>query len=80
MTTRQEQNRQIVQLMQTLVESYPDLRFGQILQNFGFVDVLELHKHVMEFSGNVWTDEFYKEPEVILKRVKEAIIKLREQS
>lgn len=34
---RQEANRELIQNLTAYVEKYPDLRFGQILEGFGFV-------------------------------------------
>ena len=34
---RQEANRELIEKLTTYVEKYPDLRFGQILEIFGFV-------------------------------------------
>lgn len=34
---RQEANRELIQNLSAYVEMYPDLRFGQILEGFGFV-------------------------------------------
>lgn len=79
-TERQKINQELAITLLTLIKQCPDMRFSQILQNFGFVDVIELHKNIQEFNGNVWADEFFKEPKEILKRVQETVIKIREQS
>lgn len=34
---RQEANLELIENLKTSVEKYPDLRFGQILEGFGFV-------------------------------------------
>ena len=34
---RQEANRELIENLAVYVEKYPDLRFGQILEDFGFV-------------------------------------------
>lgn len=34
---RQEANKELIQNLSAYVEMYPDLRFGQILEGFGFV-------------------------------------------
>ena len=34
---RQEANRELIENLAGYVEKYPDLRFGQILEDFGFV-------------------------------------------
>lgn len=54
---RQEANRELIQSLSAYVELYPELRFGQILEGFGFV--------VQD------TDLFNEESVDTLKRVKE---------
>lgn len=53
--TIQQTNQELVNILTTLVKDYPTLRMGQILLSFGFIDRVE--------------DEFYKDPEEVLKRV-----------
>ena len=55
--SHQEVNQEIIDALQYLVETYPDLRFSQILSTWGFVDD--------------WQNEYYIEPNIILKRVKQ---------
>lgn len=50
-------------ILSQLVEKYPDLRFGQILDDFNFVISEE----------NSWRDEFFTEPDVIKNRVRKTI-------
>lgn len=62
--TRQEANRAIIRLLQWQVESYPDLRFGQILVNSNALE-LEVNK-----DGSVYAiDPFNEEPEDMLNRM-----------
>ena len=68
-TTRQASNQKLVDIIQTLVKQYPDLRFSQILQSFDFVVYNDLQYN----GGPVWENEFYVEPDVILERVKKAL-------
>lgn len=53
--TRLEVNREILLMLNQLVESNPDLRFSQLIQSFGFVE-----------SNN---DDFYLESIDLLNRV-----------
>lgn len=65
---RQDLNQQLCTILSTLVGSYPDMRFSQILATFDFV--------MRDFEGH-WKEEYYVEPDVILQRVKEAIERLK---
>ena len=76
MSERQDANRELVRLLSEWVEKYPDMRFGQILRNAGFVyeDALSDYDH---YDGEyhslfVWRDEFTLEPTELLKRVRKA--------
>ena len=64
---RQRDNRKIVGALNALVERYPDLRFGQILFNYKFVNWSNTD------DGVRICDPFYEEPADTLKRVKENI-------
>lgn len=50
-----------------LISDNPDMRFSQILSNFGFVKEI----------GTGWKDEFFLESEDLLKRVEKEIAKLK---
>ena len=69
---RQQTNIVLVKTLENLIEKYPDMRFGQILFNFGFID------HVYDKICNVTMikDPFSEEPTETLKRVKEEIDRL----
>lgn len=71
MSDRQDVNRQLVIVLYDLIENNPDLRFSQILSNFGFVQNKE--------DGEGWKDEFYLEPEHVLNRVYLKIEALKEE-
>lgn len=64
---RQRDNRKIVVALNALVERYPDLRFGQILFNYKFVNWSNTD------DGVRICDPFYEEPADTLKRVKDNI-------
>lgn len=56
---RQKYNRFLVKKLAALVEAHPSQRFGQILQNYGFVSLPD-----GDFGGmeNYWTCEHHLEP------------------
>jgi hypothetical protein len=58
---RQQANLELVGILKVLVESYPDLRFAQILSSYGFVT---------REGANYWVNEYYMEPVDLLERVK----------
>lgn len=64
---RQRDNRRIVELLSTIVETYPDLRFGQILFNYKFVNWASTD------DGIRMCDPFYEEPADTFKRVCEQL-------
>lgn len=64
---RQRDNRKIVEILNTLVEKYPDLRFGQILFNYKFVNWSNTD------DGVRICDPFYEEPADTFKRVCEQL-------
>lgn len=68
MQKRQQVNKQLVDLLAVLVDSYPSLRFSQILANFEFVKT----EHDSRGYAS-WNDEYYAEPEIVHKRVSEAV-------
>jgi uncharacterized membrane protein YgcG len=53
--TRKEANKEILRILEVLVEAYPDQRFGQIITNYIFPDYRE-------------KDPFYEESEQTLKK------------
>ncbi len=57
---RTRANLALVQNLHDLIEKNPNMRFGQILFNFGFVS---------ETTYGSWKDEFFAEPEKTLERV-----------
>ena len=69
---RQQTNIALLKTLEKLIERYPDMRFGQILFNFGFID------HIYDKICGVTTikDPFGEEPIETLKRVKEEIDRL----
>ena len=60
---RKESTLQLLQILGQLILEHPEQRFGQILQNYGFVS------HYDENDPYAWNNEFYMEPVALLKRV-----------
>lgn len=54
---RQSANRELLKLIEKAIESYPNLRFNQLLINMSVYES--------------WIDPFYEESDVTLQRVKE---------
>lgn len=69
---RQQTNIVLLKTLEMLIEKCPDMRFGQILFNFGFID------HIYDKICGVTTikDPFSEEPTETLKRVEEEINRL----
>jgi hypothetical protein len=65
---RQKANSELVKKLSELVIAYPDLRFGQILVNFGFIKQIVDH---YDCSIVLTEDPFNEESIDTLKRVKE---------
>ena len=63
--TRQQANIQIARELVLLIELYPDMRFSQILLNYGFV---KQERPTSEFRTS-WQNEYHVEPSVILDRI-----------
>ena len=63
--TRQEANNEILQRLALEIVRYPDLRFSQILVNLNIVEKATYSN----INVNLWEDEFYTEPQDILKRM-----------
>lgn len=68
--TRKESNIDLLNLLEFLIEKHPDMRFGQILQNFGFVKAERPAKPENRIS---WQNEFYVEGGQLLERVRKTI-------
>lgn len=75
---RQEDNMKLIQQLYELADKYPDLRFSQILVNFGFVDDSE--KITDSETGAIlhksWVDEYNREPGYVLSRVTQILEKM----
>ena len=63
--TRQEANRKIISLLMHQVETYSDLRFGQIVHNLGMLKEIG-----NSFDTNVGeTIDYYEESVITLERM-----------
>lgn len=62
-------NRDLANLVKTLVEQNPTMRFHQILRNFGFI----VEDRSNPDGPPVWMNGFYEEPMKTLERVKREI-------
>lgn len=64
-------NLTLLAVLQELIETYPDQRFGQILGNYAFV--------TPNASDAAW-DEYYLESKELLERVSKAVETLEVES
>lgn len=62
-------NLQLLEMLNGLIHSYPELRFSQILNIFDFV----------KQHNGAWVDEFYLEPDELSKRVCLAMDKIKRE-
>lgn len=77
---RQQANRDIISHLSILVESHPELRFGQIL---AMLDIIQ-YKPVNKIGSlgahvNEPIDPFHEEPIVTLQRVENKVMEMRNQ-
>lgn len=68
---RHHANKRLLKLLSKAMSKHPEQRFGQILQNFGFVKTTRPinPKSATEYHVE-WHNEFFVEPSDLLKRVK----------
>lgn len=66
-------NIELLELLRSLIYSYPNLRFSQILNNFDFV---KQDFTCGDSAYQVWVDEYHLEPKELVERVKLAIQKV----
>lgn len=70
--TNEEANQRLVDILNRLVQNNPELRFGQILQQYGFIENKEVcvkSDNSREYMEQIWVDEFYTSPKTVLERV-----------
>lgn len=63
-------NLELIFILVRLVQNNPQMRFSQILVNFGFVKNELQHDDVFITKLGPWKDEFYLESKDLLKRIK----------
>lgn len=68
---RQAANLHLATILIELIKEYPDQRFSQILQNYGFIKPNRAADPLVRVD---WQNEFYEEPDVILERVKRKVV------
>lgn len=59
-------NQELVKILDLLVQNNPELRFSQILANYGFINPAKDNE-------KEWLNEFYTEPDKVLARVNEKL-------
>lgn len=68
---RLEANRELIGILVRLVEKYPEMRFSQILSNFGYA--IQRGEFVVrnekQSHENFWIDDYNLESRELLKRV-----------
>lgn len=76
MQDRYKANMELVETLRAMLMAYPDMRFGQVLCNFGFVSLEEIKDGMPNGPILAWTDEYHLEPMVLIERVKKEIERL----
>ena len=67
---RYRANSELLMILGELIQQNPDLRFGQILQGYGFI---KCERPAKAESRIGWQNEYYVEPDVLLERIKQRI-------
>lgn len=67
---RYEANKKILTILTILVETYPDMRFSQIMSNFDLVKSINIDNKKDFLLVPIWKDEYYLESETLLERMK----------
>lgn len=70
--TRGEYNAKLLIILSKLIEKYPELRFGQILYNFGFITKPAIDEYIYTYK---LFDPFSEEPVDTYNRVVKTIEK-----
>ena len=69
--SRQVSNYQLAAILIELIKEFPDQRFSQILQNYGFIKPNRPADPQVRVD---WQNEFYEESSTILDRVKNRVV------
>lgn len=71
---RRKANEQLLLCLSILIDENPEQRFSQILQNYGFIQPLDVTLHQsIKSAYKVWKNEFNAEPQQVLERVRAAM-------
>lgn len=77
---RQQANRDIISHLSILIESHPELRFGQILAMLDIIQYKTVNKiGVLGAHVTETIDPFYEEPVVTLQRVENKVKQMQNQ-
>ena len=77
---RQQANRDIISHLSVLVESHPELRFGQILAMLDIIQYKTVNKiGALGAYVTETVDPFHEEPVVTLQRVENKVKQIRNQ-
>lgn len=77
---RQQANRDIISHLSILVESHPELRFGQILAMLDIIQYKTVNKiGVLGSHVTEPVDPFHEEPVITLQRVENKVKQIRNQ-
>lgn len=73
--SRKAANKKLLKQLEKLINKYPEQRFGQILENFGF------YNQTGDCADGMFTlfSEFYTEPEIHLKQVQQTVKQVADQ-
>lgn len=69
--SRQTDNFQLAAILVELIKEYPDQRFSQILQNYGFI---KPNRPANAEQAIDWQNEYYTESDFVLERVKQRVV------
>ena len=76
---RQQANRDIISHLSNLVESHPELRFGQILAMLDIIQYKTVNKiGVLGAHVTETVDPFHEEPVITLQRVENKVKHMRD--
>lgn len=73
---RRSANRDLVATLTSLMQMYPDMRFGQLLESFGFVQLGTVQQDLNMYPELVWKRDIHLEPTALLERVREQLAKV----
>ena len=71
MKSRKQLNLEVLDELRDYICKNPEQRFGQALRNVGIVDTICFRDNIPELDGVYFTNIFYEEPEITLKRIQD---------